>query len=74
MSIRTSRMSAHGRFTARPEESYRAALAPIQIQSRKKRSQPAPFSHYVVSIQPTNWAVSIVTRLRCILSSLSNSR
>ena len=36
--------------------------------------QRAPFSHYVVSNQPTNWAVNIVTRLRCILSSLSNSR
>ena len=40
----------------------------------KKRSQLAPFSHYVVLNQPTNWAVNMVTRLRCILSSLSNSR
>ena len=27
-----SRMSAHGRFTARPEVSYRAASAPTQIE------------------------------------------
>jgi hypothetical protein len=40
----------------------------------KKRSQLAPLSHYVTPNQPTNWAVNMTTRLRCILSSLSNSR
>ena len=39
-----------------------------------KKEPVGSFSHHVTPNQPTNWAVSMITRLRCILSSLSNSR
>jgi hypothetical protein len=38
-------MSAHGRFTARPEESYRAALAPTLTTAGLSKPADITFSH-----------------------------